>query len=116
MSYRMGKRQAALIVYEDNTVAVKQVADITAEQGVKFAVGGMTVCPKVMSTEEGFTGAYADVLRETARVVLGWHPVKQRVIIAGYDKMSAARGRDLLLELGCTAGHHAGWRRQRADA
>lgn len=99
-----GQATGCLIVYEDNTVAVKQVADITAEQGVKFAVGGMTIAPKVLSAEEGFTGAYADVLRETARVVLGWHPVKQRVIIAGYSKMSAARGRDLLLELGCTAG------------
>ena len=37
-------------------------------------------------------------------LVLGWHPDKQRVIVAGYDKMSAARGRDLLLELGCTSG------------
>ena len=93
-----------LIVYNDNSVAVKQIADITAEQGVKFAVGGMTIAPKVLSSEEGFTGQYADVLRETKRVVLGWHPVKQRVIIAGYNKMSAARGRDLLLELGCTEG------------
>ena len=64
----------------------------------------MTIAPKVLSSEEGFTGQYADVLRETKRVVLGWHPVKQRVIIAGYNKMSAARGRDLLLELGCTEG------------
>ena len=93
-----------LIVYEDNTVAVKQVADITAEQGVKFAVGGLAICPKVLSAEEGFTGAYADVLRETKRVVMGMNPDKQRVIIAGYDKMSAARGRDVLLELGCTGG------------
>ena len=93
-----------LSVYEDNSVTVKQVADITAEQSVKFAVAGMTIAPKVLSSEEGFTGAYADVLRETERVVMGWHPVKQRVIIAGYSKMSAARGRDLLLELGCTAG------------
>lgn len=99
-----GQATGCLIVYEDNTVAVKQVADIAAEQDVKFAVGGMTICPKVLSAEEGFTGAYADVLRETKRVVLGWHPDKQRVIIAGYDKMSAARGRDLLLELGCTCG------------
>ena len=93
-----------LIVYKDNTVAVKQIADITAEQGVKFAIGGLTIAPKVMSAEEGFTGVYADVLRETQRVVMGWHPGKQRVIIAGYAKMSAARGRDLLLELGCTSG------------
>lgn len=99
-----GQAAGCLIVYEDNTVAVKQVADITAEKGVKFAVGGMTIAPKVLSAEEGFKGAYADVLRETARVVLGWHPAKQRVIIAGYSKMSAARGRDLLLELGCTEG------------
>lgn len=93
-----------LIVYADNTVAIKQIADITAEQGVRFAVGGMSICPKVLSAEEGFTGAYVDVLRETERVVMGWHPDKQRVIVAGYAKMSAARGRDLLLELGCTAG------------
>lgn len=93
-----------LIVYDDDTVAVKQVADITAEQSVKFAVGGLTIAPKVLNSEEGFTGAYTDVLRETKRVVMGWHPDKQRVIIAGYDKMSAARGRDLLLELGCTCG------------
>ena len=99
-----GQAAGCLIVYEDNSVAVKQVADITAEQGVKFAVGGMTIAPKVLNTEEGFTGAYADVLRETKRVVIGWHPGKERVIIAGYDKMSAARGRDLLLELGCTVG------------
>lgn len=93
-----------LIVYEDNSVTVKQVADITAEQSVKFAVAGMTIAPKVLNAEEGFTGQYADVLRETARVVMGWHPGKERVLIAGYEKMSAARGRDLLLELGCTAG------------
>lgn len=93
-----------LIVYDDDTVAVKQVADITAEQSVKFAVGGLTIAPKVLNSEEGFTGAYTDVLRETKRVVMGWHPDKQRVIIAGYNKMSAARGRDLLLELGCTGG------------
>lgn len=99
-----GQAAGCLIVYEDNSVTVKQVADITAEQGVKFAVGGMTIAPKVLNAEEGFTGPYADVLRETARVVMGWHPGKERVIIAGYSKMSAARGRDLLLELGCTAG------------
>ena len=93
-----------LIVYDDDRVAVKQVADITAEQGVRFAVGGLTICPKVLSSEEGFTGAYKDVLRETERVVMGWHPGKQCVIIAGYGKMSAARGRDLLLELGCAGG------------
>ena len=99
-----GQATGCLIVYEDNSVTVKQVADITAEQGVKFAVGGMTIAPKVLNAEEGFTGAYADVLRETARVVMGWHSGKERVIIAGYSKMSAARGRDLLLELGCTEG------------
>ena len=93
-----------LMVCNDNTVAVKQVIDITGEQDVKFAVGGLTICPKVLSAEEGFTGAYTDVLRETERVVMGWHPGKQRVIIAGYGKMSAARGRDLLLELGCSGG------------
>ncbi len=77
-----------LIVYDDNSVAVKQIADITAERGARFAVGGLTICSKVLSSEAGFTGAYMDVLRETARVVRGWHPDKQRVIVAGYDKMS----------------------------
>ena len=99
-----GQATGCLMVYEDNNVAVKQVADITAEQNVKFAVGGLTIAPKVLSAEEGFTGAYTDVLRETERVVMGVNPDKQRVIIAGYSKMSAARGRDLLLELGCTGG------------
>ena len=38
-----GQAAGCLIVYEDNSVTVKQVADITFAQGVKFAVGGMTI-------------------------------------------------------------------------
>ena len=38
-----------LIVYNDNSVAVKQIVDITAEQGVRFAVGGLTICSKVLA-------------------------------------------------------------------
>lgn len=95
------KARGCLIVYNDNTVAVKQVADITKEKNVRFAVGGMTICPALLTSQEGFK---SDVLRETSRVVMGWNPDKQKIIIAGYEKMSAVRGRDLLKELGCIAG------------
>lgn len=93
-----------LIVYNDGTVKVKAIKDITKEDNVKFAVGGLTIVPIVDNIAEGFIGKYEDVLRECSRVVMGYNPTKNKVIICGYKKMSAYRGRDLLKELGCNGG------------
>ena len=93
-----------LIVYNDGRCMVKKVGNIEHEQNVRFAVGGMTVCPEVDSADEGFIGVYRDVLRETKRVALGWNEEKQKVIVIGYSKMAAVRARDALKELGCIGG------------
>lgn len=99
-----GKAAGCLIVHTDGSAEVKQVADITKENNVAFAVGGYTCLPKVENAAEGFTGTYADVIRETKRVALGYHAKKKKIIIIGYSKMSAARARDALAELGCEKG------------
>ncbi len=99
-----GKACGCLLVYGDGSVAVKKIGNIEREKNVWFAVGGLTVCPVVDSSDEGFIGVYRDVLRETSRVVMGWNATKRKVIISGYQKMAAVRARDLLKELGCISG------------
>ncbi|MCT4595225.1 MAG: phosphodiester glycosidase family protein [Anaeromicrobium sp.] len=93
-----------LIVYNDGSVDVKPVADITKEKDVYFAVGGCTIMPNIRMEEEGFKGMYSDIGRKANRPVIGYNPKTNKVIIAVRPDSDIARGQKTLINLGCTKG------------
>ena len=108
-----GKPAGCLIIYKDGSVEIKAVDNIPDDQLSKIhvAIGGLSICPSVQLEAEGFTASssedgkdYTDVARETRRVIIGYNPSINKIVIAGYEKMSAVRGRDLLKALGCDGG------------
>ncbi len=96
--------KGTLIVYKNGTVDVKSIEDIRKEKDVWFAVSGCSILPKILMKEEGFTGAFADIGRETDRPVIGWNPTKKKIIIAVRPSSNIARGQATLQNLGCTKG------------
>ena len=96
--------KGTLIVYKDGSVDVKSIENINAEKNVLFAVSGCSILPKIIMKEEGFTGDFADIGRETDRPVIGWNPTKKKIIIAVRPSSNIARGQATLQNLGCTKG------------
>ena len=101
-----GEATGVIAVYMDGTVKYHSVRDITKLDvpNIHMAVAGLTIAPTVLSKEEGFYPNYMDVTRECARVVIGYNSTKNKLVVAGYDKMTTTRGRDLLTYLGCDFG------------
>ena len=69
---------------------------------VKFAVGGLLIfpdCPKLSGAVDE-----SEYLEEEPRIVLGYNRMKNRILAVAYDKMSPARGRNILGYLGCEFG------------
>lgn len=102
-----------LIVYKDGTVAVKSITDLNNEKDVYFAVGGCSILPRIRMKEEGFcirksvdgkTRDFSDIGRVTNRPVIGYNPTTNKIIIAVRSDSNIARGRQTLLNLGCTIG------------
>jgi hypothetical protein len=98
------KPAGTLIVYKNGTVDCKPLLDITTEKDVWFAVSGCSILPKILMKEEGFTGAFADIGRVTARPVIGYNPAKNKIIIAVRPSSNIGRGQQTLKNLGCTVG------------
>ena len=65
-----GKSAGTLIVYKDGSVNCKPILDITKEKNVCFAVGGCSIYPQIKMKEEGFTGIYSDIGRNTDRPMI----------------------------------------------
>jgi hypothetical protein len=102
-----------LIVYRDGKVAVKSITDLNQEINVWFAVGGCSILPKICMKEEGFCKRkcrdgivrdFSDIGRVTSRPVIGYNPKANKIIIAVRPDSNIARGRQTLLNLGCTMG------------
>ena len=94
------KPVATLVVYGKDNVQLKYIDDITKEKNVWFAVSGYGVCPHITSVEEGFTGKFTDVLRETARPIIGYRKRDNKIVIAVRDKSSATRAQETAKNLG----------------
>lgn len=92
-----------LIVHYDGSVEVKQVYDITTENNVMFAVSGCGVLPKVMSSEEGFVGAF-DIDRYTNRTYIGYNPEMGKIVLCVSSSTTLARAGQVLSDLGCVGG------------
>ena len=86
-----GKPVATLIVYNDGSVKLKYVSDITKETNVRFAISGYGIYPKITAAEEGFTGKYTDVLRSTDRPIIGYRSSDNKIVIAVRSASSADR-------------------------
>lgn len=96
-----------LIVYRNGEVEVKPVLDITKEaryNEIYFAVSGCSVLPQIRMQQEGFTGKFSDIARACNRPLIGYNPVKNKLIIVVRGDTSISRGRQSLANLGCTAG------------
>lgn len=92
------KPVATIIVHSWNNVEMKYVSDIKKEKDVWFAYSGYGIYPKITASEEGFTGAYSDVLRTTKRPILGYRKKDNKMVIA-VGTMSAQNAHDLCADL-----------------
>ena len=95
-----GKPVATLIVHGPNNVELKYVSDITKEKDVWFAVSGYGIYPNITSVEEGFTGKFTDVLRQTDRPIIGYRKKDNKIVIAVRANTSATRSQQTAKNLG----------------
>lgn len=95
-----GKPVATLIVHGADNVEMKYVSDITKEKDVWFAVSGYGVYPHITSVEEGFTGKFTDVLRQTDRPIIGYRKKDNKIVIAVRANTSATRSQQTAENLG----------------
>lgn len=95
-----GKPVATLIVRSADNVEMKYVSDITQEKDVWFAVSGYGIYPHITALEEGFTGKFTDVLRETNRPIIGYRKKDNKIVIAVRPNTSATRSQTTALNLG----------------
>lgn len=68
-----------------------------------FAVSGCGVLPKVMSSEEGFVGAF-DIDRYTNRTYIGYNPEMGKIVLCVSSSTTLARAGQVLSDLGCVGG------------
>lgn len=94
------KPVATLIIYKNEKVEMKYISDITKEKDVKLAISGYGVYPNITATQEGFTGAYADVLRSTNRPIIGYRKKDNKIVIAVRSLSSAQRANKTAKNLG----------------
>ena len=91
---------ATLICYDWNDVRLKYITDLNKEKNVKFAVSGYGIYPKITASEEGFTGAFSDVLRSTNRPIIGYRKSDNKIVIAVRANSSAERAKETAKNLG----------------
>lgn len=91
------KPEGVIARYTDGTFWMGRcmsTADIPNRRNVDWAVGGMTLGKNYSPVSEGFSGAYADVLRNTNHTVLG---VKNHMIYLVYvANMNGGQIQDLI--------------------
>lgn len=98
------KPTGTLIVYNDDTVAVKELLTIKNEKNVWFAISGCSILPKINMVSAGFTGAYADIGRVASRPMIGYRSKDKKIIIAVRPQTNIGRGQLTLKNLGCDFG------------
>lgn len=95
-----GKPVATLIVYGKDNVQLKYIDDITKEKDVWFAVSGFGIYPELTYTQEGFTGKFGDVIRQTDRPIIGYRKKDNKIVIAVRGCSSASRAFQTAKNLG----------------
>lgn len=95
-----GKPVATLIVYDDCSVEMKYVDDITKIKNVRFAVSGYSVYPEITASKEGFVGKFTDVLRSANRPIIGYRKKDNKIVIAVRALSTAVRAQKTAKNLG----------------
>lgn len=95
-----GKPVATLIVYGKDNVQLKYIDDISKEKNVWFAVSGFGVYPELTYTQEGFTGKFGDVIRQTDRPIIGYRKKDNKIVIAVRGASTAQRSYQTAKNLG----------------
>ncbi len=83
------KPQSVFIIYNDNSVEMKRIKNLSELdlKKVKIAIGGVGLRNTLDSSfkydpdAEGFSGAYADVLRMTNKTVIGYNKHENRLYL-----------------------------------
>lgn len=99
--------QSVFIVYKDNRVEMRQIKVLPSEVDltkVKIAIGGIGLVNnkdpkfKYNPTGEGFSGTYSDVLRKTAKTVIGYNAKENKIYLMCRPNIvhKATLGYDLL--------------------
>lgn len=95
-----GKPVSTLIIYGKDRVEMKKVSDIKQEKGVWFAVSGFGIYPCITAKEEGFTGAFSDVMRYADRPIIGYRKKDNKIVIAVRKGSTAERAKETAKNLG----------------
>lgn len=95
-----GKPVATLIVYDDCSVEMKYVDDITKIKNVRFAVSGYGIYPEITAGKEGFTGKFSDVTRSANRPIIGYRKKDNKIVIAVRANSDAKRAQKTAKNLG----------------
>jgi N-acetylmuramoyl-L-alanine amidase len=99
-----------LIVHNDGKVEVKSITDINNEKDVKFVTSGVSILPKILMKEEGFSRRrsidgkvrdFSDVGRTTSRICVGFNSKKNKIIIVGMISANIGKAQLIMKELGC---------------
>ena len=94
-----GKPVATLIVHTDGSVEMAHIKDLNAVKDLWFAVSGYGVYPSITASDEGFTGAFADVTRSTNRPIIGYRKSDNKIVIAVRSSSSSSRAAETAANL-----------------
>lgn len=95
-----GKPVATLIVHTDGNVEMAYIKDLSAVNNLWFAVSGYGIYPKITASDEGFTGAFSDVLRTTNRPIIGYRKSDNKIVVAVRANSDADRAKETAKNLG----------------
>lgn len=98
-----GKAVSTLCVYNDGTVLVKKIEDISEENNLKFAISGASLTDY---KSEGFLGKFLDIIRCTSRTYIGYRKSDNKIVICVRPSTTIARAaktfKNLKVDVGIT--------------
>ncbi|MDP4134043.1 MAG: N-acetylmuramoyl-L-alanine amidase [Bacillota bacterium] len=94
------KPVSTIIIYNDNSVEMKRISNISEEKNVRFAVSGYGVYPTITASLEGFTGIYSDVIKQANRPIIGYRKNDNKIVIAVRADTTAERANVTAKNLG----------------
>lgn len=97
-------KRGHFLVYKDGSVSVEMIKDIEKEKDLSkiwFAISGFNMFPLDL---KGEWFDPKEVSYQTWRTTLGYNPEKKKAVIAVRPSSTAERGKQTLVNLGCTIG------------
>ena len=99
-----GQRVTTVCVFYDGVVQVKPIEDLTQELGLRFAISGAGIYPDNRLVQEGFTGVFSDIGRDTDRTIVGYRESDNKIVICVVKGANISESQQIFKNLGVTAG------------